>query len=104
MPTSGRSALTHAVTPSWQPIPGGITAPRGFLAAGLTAGLKPSGKPDLCLLLAPEGATCAGSFTTNRVRAAYNRAQFTEERRAVLQAWADYLAQPAAQLLTLHAA
>jgi glutamate N-acetyltransferase/amino-acid N-acetyltransferase len=70
MPTSGRSALTHAVTPSWQPIPGGITAPRGFLAAGLTAGLKPSGKPDLCLLLAPEGATCAGSFTTNRVRAA----------------------------------
>ncbi|WP_254952627.1 MULTISPECIES: bifunctional glutamate N-acetyltransferase/amino-acid acetyltransferase ArgJ [unclassified Cyanobium] len=58
------------MTPSWQPISGGITAPRGFLAAGLTAGLKPSGKPDLCLLLAPEGAVCAGSFTTNRVRAA----------------------------------
>ncbi len=70
MPTSGRSALTHALPPSWQPIYGGITAPRGFLAAGLTAGLKPSGKPDLCLLLAPEGAVCAGSFTTNRVRAA----------------------------------
>ena len=58
------------MTPSWQPISGGITAPRGFLAAGLTAGLKPSSKPDLCLLLAPEGAVCAGSFTTNRVRAA----------------------------------
>ncbi len=54
----------------WHPIEGGITAPEGFLAAGLTAGLKPSGKPDLCLLLAPEGAVCAGSFTTNRVRAA----------------------------------
>ncbi|WP_216902227.1 bifunctional glutamate N-acetyltransferase/amino-acid acetyltransferase ArgJ [Synechococcus sp. CCY 9618] len=56
--------------PCWQPIPGGITAPEGFLAAGITAGLKPSGKPDLSLLLAPEGAVCAGSFTTNRVRAA----------------------------------
>ncbi len=54
----------------WHPLDGGITAPAGFLASGLTAGLKPSGKPDLCLLLAPEGATCAGSFTTNRVRAA----------------------------------
>lgn len=66
----GVAAHPVPVTPSWQPISGGITAPRGFLAAGLTAGLKPSGKPDLCLLLAPEGAVCAGSFTTNRVRAA----------------------------------
>jgi glutamate N-acetyltransferase/amino-acid N-acetyltransferase len=54
----------------WRPVPGGITAPRGFLAAGITAGLKASGKPDLCLVLAPEGAVCAGRFTTNRVRAA----------------------------------
>jgi glutamate N-acetyltransferase/amino-acid N-acetyltransferase len=54
----------------WQPIPGGLTAPRGFLAAGITAGLKPSGNPDLSLLLAPERAVCAGSFTTSLVRAA----------------------------------
>ncbi len=54
----------------WHPIPGGLTAPAGFLAAGITAGLKASGNPDLSLLLAPEGAVCAGSFTTNRVRAA----------------------------------
>ncbi|MCT0230318.1 bifunctional glutamate N-acetyltransferase/amino-acid acetyltransferase ArgJ [Synechococcus sp. CS-1324] len=58
-----------APTP-WHPIPGGLTAPTGFLAAGITAGLKASGKPDLSLLLAPAGAVCAGSFTTNRVRAA----------------------------------
>jgi glutamate N-acetyltransferase / amino-acid N-acetyltransferase len=60
------------VNPSapWRPVPGGITAPRGFLAAGITAGLKTSGKPDLSLVLAPVGAVCAGSFTTNRVRAA----------------------------------
>mgnify|MGYP003334102266 FL=1 len=55
---------------SWQPVPGGVTAPEGFLAAGITAGLKASGRPDLALVLAPEGAVCAGSFTTSLVRAA----------------------------------
>jgi len=58
--------LTHP----WHPIPGGITAPVGFQAAAVTAGLKVSGKPDLSLLLAPEGAVCAGTFTTSLVRAA----------------------------------
>ncbi|MCX5943779.1 MAG: bifunctional glutamate N-acetyltransferase/amino-acid acetyltransferase ArgJ [Cyanobacteria bacterium] len=58
------------MTHSWHPIPGGVTAPRGFLAAGITAGLKASGKPDLSLMLAPPGAVCAGTFTTNVVRAA----------------------------------
>ena len=54
----------------WHPISGGVTAPAGFLAAGITAGLKASGKPDLSLLLAPQGAVCAGTFTTSLVRAA----------------------------------
>ena len=58
------------MTHPWTPISGGITAPAGFLAAGSTAGLKASGKPDLSLLLAPEGAVCAGTFTTSLVRAA----------------------------------
>lgn len=58
------------MTHPWYPIPGGVTAPEGFLAAGITAGLKASGKPDLSLLLAPEGAVCAGTFTTSLVRAA----------------------------------
>jgi glutamate N-acetyltransferase/amino-acid N-acetyltransferase len=58
------------VTHLWHPISGGITAPSGFLAAGITAGLKASGNPDLSLLLAPEGAVCAGTFTTSLVRAA----------------------------------
>ncbi|MEB3334023.1 MAG: bifunctional glutamate N-acetyltransferase/amino-acid acetyltransferase ArgJ [Cyanobacteriota bacterium] len=55
---------------SWSPVPGGVTAPRGFLAAGITAGLKASGRPDLALLLAPAQAVCAGAFTTTVVRAA----------------------------------
>jgi glutamate N-acetyltransferase/amino-acid N-acetyltransferase len=58
------------VTHPWHSIPGGITAPEGFQAAGITAGLKASGKPDLSLLLAPEGAVCTGTFTTSLVRAA----------------------------------
>ena len=67
---NGPSAQFSPVAHAWTPIAGGITAPRGFLAAGITAGLKPSGNPDLSLLLAPEGAVCAGSFTTSLVRAA----------------------------------
>jgi glutamate N-acetyltransferase/amino-acid N-acetyltransferase len=64
------AAFRTPVAHPWQPIPGGVTAPSGFLAAGITAGLKPSGNPDLSLLLAPEGAVCAGTFTTSLVRAA----------------------------------
>ena len=54
----------------WKPVPGGVTAPQGFTAAGWAAGLKPSGKPDLALLLAPQGAVCGGAFTRSVVRAA----------------------------------
>jgi glutamate N-acetyltransferase/amino-acid N-acetyltransferase len=54
----------------WTFISGGITAPAGFQAAGIAVGLKASGKPDLSLLLAPESAVCAGTFTTSVVRAA----------------------------------
>ncbi len=47
-----------------------VTFPRGFRAAGVTAGLKPSGQPDLALLAGDRGTTAAGLFTTNRVVAA----------------------------------
>ena len=59
-----------ALHSSWKSVSGGVTAPQGFRAAGLAVGLKPSGKPDLALLLAPEGAVCGGAFTTSVVRAA----------------------------------
>ena len=64
------SALSAAIPAPWAAVDGGVTAPEGFRAAGVTAGLKASGRPDLALLLAPEGAVCAGSFTTSLVRAA----------------------------------
>jgi glutamate N-acetyltransferase/amino-acid N-acetyltransferase len=48
-----------------------VTHPQGFRAAGLVAGLKASGKPDLALVVndGPLDAA-AGVFTTNRVKAA----------------------------------
>jgi glutamate N-acetyltransferase / amino-acid N-acetyltransferase len=55
---------------NWQVIAGGVTAPKGFQAAGIAAGLKPSGRPDLALILSDVAAIVAGVFTTNQVCAA----------------------------------
>ncbi len=48
-----------------------VTAAAGFRAAGVTAGLKASGLPDVALVVndGPDFAA-AGVFTTNRVQAA----------------------------------
>jgi glutamate N-acetyltransferase / amino-acid N-acetyltransferase len=54
----------------WHEISGGVTAPRGFRAGGITAGLKSSGKPDLAIILSDVDAIAAGVFTTSQVRAA----------------------------------
>ena len=37
---------------------------------------------------------CLAHEEKNRVRAAYNRAQFNDERRVLLEAWAAFLAAP----------
>lgn len=44
--------------------------PKGFLFSSCTAGIKASGKPDLALAIAPEGAFAAAMFTRNQVVAA----------------------------------
>lgn len=54
----------------WVIIPGGVTAPKGYKASGMTAGLKPSGLPDLALIVSDVDAIAAGVFTTSQVRAA----------------------------------
>ncbi|MFF4767871.1 MULTISPECIES: bifunctional glutamate N-acetyltransferase/amino-acid acetyltransferase ArgJ [unclassified Streptomyces] len=48
-----------------------VTAPQGFTAAGIAAGIKSSGQPDLALVVnqGPRLAA-AGVFTSNRVKAA----------------------------------
>jgi glutamate N-acetyltransferase/amino-acid N-acetyltransferase len=90
----------------WQQISGGITAPRGYRAAGIAAGLKPSGAPDLALIVSDVDAIAAGVFTTSVVRAACvdycrQRLQAKGSARAILcnagqanaatgeQGWAD---------------
>jgi len=91
----------------WTKISGGVTAARGFRAAGITAGLKPSGAPDLALIVSDVDAIAAGVFTTAQVRAAcvdYSRRQLqtnAPRARAILcnagqanaatgeQGWAD---------------
>ena len=47
-----------------------ITAPKGFVAAGIHCGIRKKGRRDLALVRSLEPATGAGMFTANRVQAA----------------------------------
>jgi glutamate N-acetyltransferase / amino-acid N-acetyltransferase len=60
--------VISASTPRLAKINTGL--PQGFLFAAGAAGIKPSGKPDLALALAPDGANAAAMFTRNQVVAA----------------------------------
>jgi glutamate N-acetyltransferase/amino-acid N-acetyltransferase len=53
-----------------QSIDGGVTAPAGFKAAGVLAGIKASPQLDLALVVSDQLASAAGVFTTNRAQAA----------------------------------
>ena len=53
----------------WRVVEGGITAPQGYLAAGVAAGIKKKGL-DLAVVFSSLPASAAGVFTTNRVQAA----------------------------------
>ncbi|MGD9902695.1 MAG: bifunctional glutamate N-acetyltransferase/amino-acid acetyltransferase ArgJ [Vicinamibacterales bacterium] len=58
------------MTTSLTVVPGGITAPRGFRAAGLHCGIKANGRPDLALVACDEVASAVGLFTLNLAKAA----------------------------------
>jgi glutamate N-acetyltransferase/amino-acid N-acetyltransferase len=49
---------------------GGVTAPKGFRAAGVSAGIKANGGLDLALLVSDRPAAAVAVFTTNRAQAA----------------------------------
>nr|MCR4928105.1 bifunctional ornithine acetyltransferase/N-acetylglutamate synthase [Lachnospiraceae bacterium] len=51
-------------------IEGGVTAPSGFLAADAAAGIKYANRTDMALVYSAYPAVCAGTFTTNVVKAA----------------------------------
>ncbi len=54
---------------TWRPVRGGVTAPQGYLASGIAAGIKKSGL-DLAILLSARPAAAAALFTSNVVQAA----------------------------------
>jgi glutamate N-acetyltransferase/amino-acid N-acetyltransferase len=49
---------------------GSVTCPKGFLAQGVSAGIKKDYKNDLAIIYSQSPCTAAGVFTTNVVRAA----------------------------------
>lgn len=68
----GKSAANHrkpGKLESWRRIKGGITAPQGYLAAGVAAGIKRRGL-DLAVLFSSRPASGAAVFTLNLVQAA----------------------------------
>lgn len=73
----------------WHRIEGAITAPKGFQAVGISAGLKKSQAPDLALIYSETEAIVGGVFTTSQVRAACvdycrQRLQKNKSARAIL--------------------
>lgn len=51
-------------------IEGGVTAAKGFMASGAEAGIKYKNRKDMALVYTKTPAICAGTFTTNVVKAA----------------------------------
>ena len=51
-------------------IEGGVTAAKGFRAAGLNAGIKNKVKKDMAMVVSDVPCTVGGTFTTNKVKAA----------------------------------
>lgn len=73
---------------SFKKIEGGVTAAKGYVANALSCGIK---KPtatrlDLALVYSTEPAVSAGTFTTNRVRAACVRVSESHLRRGDIRA------------------
>ena len=65
---------------------GGVTAVPGFLASGVAAGIKPSGKKDLALIHSASPARSAAVFTTNQVKGAPVLVSMEHARTGALQA------------------
>ncbi len=68
---------------------GGISSPLGFLASGITCGLKKSGKPDFAMLFSEFPCHFTGTFTSNLFPAApvqlcRDRVKHSETIRAVV--------------------
>jgi glutamate N-acetyltransferase/amino-acid N-acetyltransferase len=63
-------AISTPSTPALPAVERRAVLPSGFRAGGATAGIKASGRPDLGLIVAPDGASAAAVFTPNAFAAA----------------------------------
>ena len=64
-------------------IDGGVTAPKGFLAASTAAGIKYTDRSDMAMIYSTVPCKAAGTFTTNVVKAApvlYDKKIVTESK------------------------
>ncbi len=67
---TAQSSKSNAVQSSgWNRVKGGVTAPKGYLAAGISSGIKEKGL-DIAVIVSSQPASAAGVFTLNRVQAA----------------------------------
>lgn len=73
---------------SYTEIPGGVTAARGFIAGSAYCGIKATNpdRPDMALIYSPQPTTAAGTFTTNRVKAAPVRVSIINARSSDVRA------------------
>ena len=67
-------------------VKGTITKPKGFLAGGVKAGIKKSGRRDLALIYSEVPAVAAGAFTSNAFQASPVRVSKAHLRNKVHQA------------------
>jgi glutamate N-acetyltransferase/amino-acid N-acetyltransferase len=73
---------------SYTEITGGVTAALGFLAGSAYCGIKATNadRPDIALIYSPQPTVAAGTFTTNRVKAAPVRVSMVNVRSADVRA------------------
>ena len=64
-----RIRTSRTRTGKWHEVEGGVTAPQGYLASGVAAGIKEKGL-DLAVVFSSQPASAAGVFTLNQVQAA----------------------------------
>ncbi len=67
--TARNARFKSAAGSGWNPTDFGVTSPQGYLASGVSAGIKKKGA-DLAVVFSSQPASAAGVFTLNRVQAA----------------------------------
>lgn len=70
MRAKGEQAGEKMSSMGFDRILGGVCAPRGFLAAGVSCGIKEDARLDLAIVYSEKPASASGVFTTNQVKAA----------------------------------